>query len=82
MGKVQQSEGEIRLDATKDLPPPGAEAISAAVMHSCGSEYLRRARCGKTARRDLCGGLLGNRQSLPRCEVGLEDDACSKSYMN
>src|SRR2546426_1516472 len=22
----------------------------------CGSEYPRRARCGKTARRDLCGG--------------------------
>ena len=22
----------------------------------CGSEYSRRARCGKTARRDLCGG--------------------------
>ena len=27
MGKVQQSEGEIRLDAAKDFPPPGAEAI-------------------------------------------------------
>jgi len=23
---------------------------------ACGSECLRRARCGKTARRDLCGG--------------------------
>ena len=23
---------------------------------SCGSEYSRRARCGKIARRDLCGG--------------------------
>src|SRR6266498_507679 len=23
---------------------------------SCGGEYHRRARCGKTARRDLCGG--------------------------
>ena len=25
-------------------------------MSCCGSEYSRRARCGKTARRDLCGG--------------------------
>src|SRR5437667_4808820 len=32
------------------------------VEPSGGSEYSRRARCGKTARRDLCGGCLGNRQ--------------------
>ena len=26
----------------------------------CGSAYHRGARCGKTARRDLCGGASGN----------------------
>src|SRR6266487_3329206 len=35
---------------------PNPVCCLCAVESSCGSEYLRRARCGKTARRDLCGG--------------------------
>src|SRR6266566_6825387 len=35
---------------------PNPVCCLCAVESSCGGEYLRRARCGKTARRDLCGG--------------------------
>jgi hypothetical protein len=45
-----------------NLPVGASEAglepceVSCRPRSACGSECLRRARCGKTARRDLCGG--------------------------
>src|SRR6266545_8290465 len=43
---------------------------------SCGGEYHRRARCGKTARRDLCGGcrVTGSPTAIPTaCSVEKTD---------
>src|SRR5258705_2582489 len=47
---------------------------------SCGGEYLRRARCEKTARRDLCGGCRVNWQSyrdLTRLDTCRVVDSCT-----
>jgi hypothetical protein len=35
---------------------PERNGIARRTWSACGGEYSRRARCGKTARRDLCGG--------------------------
>ena len=43
-------------DRKRNANLPAGNSQESCIWLSCGSEYYRRARCGKTARRDLCGG--------------------------